>query len=168
MWVFSKIAGVELKQLFLRAFANLFEVLSSKCKSSPAHEYIEKCKETFYHNKLVDTDDLLTSVRWNIQSPIGENALILTYDLDSIMNLISIFQGKDDEVYENGKTYTRHSIYNLCKPDKMLYKDYRLKLRQSNFINCVKKQYSNLTEEQISELSERVDFSDTHKYLNIE
>jgi hypothetical protein len=165
MWVFSKIAGVELKQLFLRAFANLFEVLSSKCKSSPAHEYIEKCEETFYHNKLVDTDDLLTSVRWNIQSPIGENALILTYDLDSIMNLISIFQGKDDEVYENGKTYTRYSIYNLCKPDKMLYKDYILKLRQSNFINCVKKQYSNLTEEQISELSEKVDFSDTHKYL---
>ncbi|MGL9731495.1 MAG: DEAD/DEAH box helicase family protein [Wolbachia sp.] len=120
MWVFSKIVGVELKQLFLRAFANLFEVLSSKCKSSPAHEYIEKCKETFYHKKLVDTDDLLTSVRWNIQSPTGENALILTYDLDSIMNLISIFQGKDDEVYENGKTYTRYSIYNLCKHDKML------------------------------------------------
>ena len=47
MWVFSKIADVELKRLFLRAFANLFEVLSNKCKSSPAREYIEKFEEIF-------------------------------------------------------------------------------------------------------------------------
>ncbi|WP_264338391.1 DEAD/DEAH box helicase family protein [Wolbachia endosymbiont (group A) of Cheilosia soror] len=163
-WVIGKIIGVELRAFFSRVIANLSSLVNKE-KSSPAHEYVEECEEIFGYNKLVDTDDLLTSVRWNVQSPIGENALILVDDIDSIINLNFALQGHDNQVLEDGKTYNRHEIYNKYKPEGMLYRDYRLKLRQSNFVNCVKKKHPSLTKEQVSELKEKVDFSDTAKYL---
>ncbi|KAG8170428.1 hypothetical protein JTE90_000420, partial [Oedothorax gibbosus] len=160
-WVLTKITGVEPKTLLNRLLANV-RSLSTREKSSPAHEYVEESEEVFNYNKLVDTDDLLTSVRWNIQSPVGENALILVDDVNSIINLSFALQGENNLVYEDG---TRYEVYNKFQPEGMSYQDYRLKLRQSNFINCVKKQHPGLTEEQISELKDKVDFSDTAKYL---
>lgn len=179
LFLISKITGLGAEALFLRFAANLTSLVNKE-KSSPAHEYVEKCEEIFHYNKLIDTDDLLTSVRWNIQSPIGENALILVDDLDSIVNLNFALQGdiksvsKNNKIYtylndnlvrEDGEIYTRYKVYDKYKSEGTLYRDYRLKLRQSNFINCIKKQHSGLTQKQISELKEKVDFSNTAKYL---
>ncbi|MDX5495105.1 MAG: DEAD/DEAH box helicase family protein [Wolbachia endosymbiont of Nomada marshamella] len=160
-WVLTKITGVESKELFSRLAANVRSLFTRE-KSSPAHEYVEESEEVFNYDKLVDSDNLLESVRWNVQSPIGENALILVDDVNSIINLSFALQGKDNLVYEDG---TRYKVYDKFQPEGMLYKDYRLKLRQSNFINCIKKQHPGLTEEQISKLKDKVDFSDTVKYL---
>lgn len=160
-WALTKITGVESKELLLRFAANV-RSLFTKEKSSPAHEYVEECEEVFNYNKLVDSDNLLESVRWNVQSPIGENALILVDDVNSIINLSFALQGENNLVYKDG---TRYEVYNKLQPEGMSYQDYRLKLRQSNFINCVKKQHPNLTEEQISKLKDKVDFSDTAEYL---
>ncbi|WP_341821222.1 DEAD/DEAH box helicase family protein [Wolbachia endosymbiont (group A) of Myopa testacea] len=160
-WVLTKITGVESKELFLRFAANVRSLFTRE-KSSPAHEYVEECEEVFNYNKLVDYDNLLESVRWNVQSPIGENALILVDDVNSIINLSFALQGKNNLVYEDG---TRYEVYNKFQPEGMSYQDYRLKLRQSNFINCVKKQHPGLTEKQISKLKDKVDFSNTAKYL---
>lgn len=160
-WVLTKITGVESKELLLRFAANVRSLFTRE-KSSPAHEYVEECEEVFNYNKLVDSDNLLESVRWNVQSPIGENALILVDDVNSIINLSFALQGKNNLVYEDG---TRYEVYNKFQPEGMSYQDYRLKLRQSNFINCVKKQHPGLTEEQISKLKDKVDFSNTAKYL---
>ncbi|WCR58334.1 DEAD/DEAH box helicase family protein [Wolbachia endosymbiont of Ctenocephalides felis wCfeJ] len=179
LFLIGKITGVGVKALFSRFAANLANLVDKE-KSSPAHGYVEECEEIFNYNKLVDTDDLLTSVRWNIQSPIGENALILVDDIDSIINLNFALQGNgrsvskgnkiyehlnDNLVREDGKIYTRYKVYDKFKPEGALYRDYRLQLRQSNFINCIKKQHPGLTQEQISELKEKVDFSNTAKYL---
>ncbi|WP_353274890.1 DEAD/DEAH box helicase family protein [Wolbachia endosymbiont (group A) of Ennomos erosarius] len=160
-WMIGKITGVEPIKLLFRFAANVHSLFTRE-KSSPAHEYVEECEEVFNYNKLVDSDNLLESVRWNIQSPIGENALILVDDVNSIINLSFALQGKNNLVYEDG---TRYEVYNKFKPEGMSYQDYRLKLRKSNFINCVKKQHPGLTEEQISELKDKVDFSNTAKYL---
>lgn len=160
-WALTKITGIEFKELLLRFAANVRSLFTRE-RSSPAHEYVEECEEVFNYNKLVDSDNLLESVRWNIQSPVGENALILVDDVNSIINLSFALQGKNNLVYEDG---TRYEVYNKFQPEGMSYQDYRLKLRQSNFINCVKKKHPSLTEEKISELKEKVDFSDTAKYL---
>ncbi|WP_265036883.1 DEAD/DEAH box helicase family protein [Wolbachia endosymbiont (group A) of Anomoia purmunda] len=160
-WVLTKITGVESKELLSRLAANVRSLFTRE-KSSPAHEYVEECEEVFNYDKLVDSDDPLESVRWNIQSPVGENALILVNDVNSIINLSFALQGKNNLVYEDG---TRYEVYNKFQPEGMSYQDYRLKLRQSNFINCVKKQHPGLTEEQISKLKDKIDFSNTAKYL---
>lgn len=157
----TKITGVESKELLSRLAANVRSLFIRE-KSSPAHEYVEECEEVFNYNKLVDSDNLLESVRWNVQSPIGENALILVDDVNSIINLSFALQGEDNLVYKDG---TRYEVYNKLQPEGMSYQDYRFKLRQSNFTNCVKKQHPNLTEEQISKLKDKVDFSDTAEYL---
>jgi hypothetical protein len=136
--------------------------LFTREKSSPAHEYVEECEEVFNYNKFVDSYNPLESVRWNIQSPVGENALILVDDVNSIINLSFAFQGENTLVYEDG---TRYEVYNKFQPEGISYQDYRLKLRQSNFINCVKKQHPGLMEEQISKLKDKVDLRDTAKYL---
>ncbi|WP_349968113.1 DEAD/DEAH box helicase [Wolbachia endosymbiont of Armadillidium arcangelii] len=160
-WVLTKATGIESRELLSRFLANLRSLFTRE-KSSPVHEYVEESEEVFNYNKLVDNDDLLTSVRWNVQSPIGESALILVDDVNSIVNLSFALQGKNNLVYEGG---TRYEVYNKFQPEGMSYQDYRLKLREANFINCVKKQHPSLTEAQISELKEKVDFSDTAKYL---
>lgn len=165
-WIISKAIDVEPKDFFLRVIANISNLVKNE-KSSPAHEHIEECEEAFNYKKVVETSDLLTSVRWNIQSPIGENALILADEdeVDNIVNLSFALHGEDNKVYENGKIYTRYEVYNKIQPEGKSYKEYRVALRESNFINCVKKQYSNLTDEQISELTQKVDFSGTAEYL---
>lgn len=160
-WVLTKITGVESRELLSRFLANV-RSLFTKEKSSPAHEYVEESEEVFHYNKLVDIDDLLTSIRWNVQSPIGENALLLADDVNSIVNLSFALQGIDNLVYEGS---TRYEVYNKFQPEEMSYQDYRLKLRETNFINCVKKQHPSVTEAQISELKEKVDFSNTAQYL---
>lgn len=81
--------------------------------------------------------------------------------MNSIINLSFALQGKNNLVYEDGTCYV---AYNKFQPKGMSYQDYRFKLRQSNCINCVKKQHPGLTE-QISKLKDKVDFSDTAKYL---
>lgn len=160
-WVLTKATGVESKELLSRFLANVRSLFTRE-KSSPAHEYVEESEEVFNYNKLVDTDDLLTSIRWNVQSPIGESALLLADDVNSIVNLNFALQGRDNLVYEGS---TRYKVYNKFQPEGMSYQDYRLQLRQLNFINCVKKQHPSLTEEQISELKEKMDFSSTAEYL---
>lgn len=160
-WVLTKATGVESKELLSRFLANVRSLFTRE-KSSPAHEYVEESEEVFNYNKLVDTDDLLTSIRWNVQSPIGESALLLADDVNSIVNLNFALQGRDNLVYEGS---TRYEVYNKFQPEGISYQDYRLKLREANFISCVKKQHPSLTEEQISELKEKVDFSSTAEYL---
>ncbi|UIP91384.1 hypothetical protein IYZ83_004415 [Wolbachia pipientis] len=157
----TKVTGVESRELLSRFLANVSSLFTRE-KSSPAHEYVEESEEVFNYNKLVDTDDLLTSIRWNVQSPIGESALLLADDVNSMVNLNFALQGKDNLVYEGG---TRYEVYNKFQPEGMSYQDYRLQLRQLNFINYVKKQHPSLTEKQISELKEKVDFSSTAEYL---
>ncbi|WP_265033627.1 hypothetical protein [Wolbachia endosymbiont (group A) of Sicus ferrugineus] len=107
-WALTKITGVESKELLLRFAANVRSLFTRE-KSSPAHEYVEECEEVFNYNKLVDSDNLLESVRWNIQSPVGENALILVNDVNSIINLSFALQGENNLVYEDG---TRYEVYN--------------------------------------------------------
>ncbi|WP_341818904.1 hypothetical protein [Wolbachia endosymbiont (group B) of Phasia obesa] len=160
-WVLTKATGVESKELLSRFLANVRSLFTRE-KSSPAYEYVEESEEVFNYNKLVDTDDLLTSIRWNVQSPIGESALLLADDVNSIVNLNFALQGRDNLVYEGS---TRYEVYNKFQPEGISYQDYRLKLREANFISCVKKQHPSLTEEQISELKEKVDFSSTAEYL---
>lgn len=160
-WVLTKATGVESKELLSRFLANVRSLFTRE-KSSPAHEYVEESEEVFNYNKLVDTDDLLTSIRWNVQSPIGESALLLADDVNSIVNLNFALQGRDNLVYEGS---TRYEVYNKFQPEGISYQDYKLKLREANFISCVKKQHPSLTEEQISELKEKVDFSSTAEYL---
>lgn len=163
-WIISKVINVDPKDLILGVVANISSLANNE-KSSPAHEYIEECEEAFNYAERVNVDDLLTSVRWNIQSPIGENALILADEIDNIVNLSFALHGEDNTVYENGKIYTRYEVYNKFRPEEKSYKNYRIALRESNFINCVKKQYSNLTDKQLSELTQKVDLSGTAKYL---
>ncbi len=160
-WVLTKATGVESRELLSRFLANVRSLFTRE-KSSPAHEYVEESEEVFNYSKLVDNNDLLTSIRWNVQSPIGESALLLADDVNSIVNLNFALQGRDNLVYEGS---TRYKVYNKFQPEGMSYQDYRLQLRQLNFINCVKKQHPSLTEEQISELKEKVDFSSTAEYL---
>ncbi|WP_353278653.1 DEAD/DEAH box helicase family protein [Wolbachia endosymbiont (group B) of Longitarsus flavicornis] len=160
-WVLTKATGVESRELLSRFLANVRSLFTRE-KSSPAHEYVEESEEVFNYNKLVDTNDLLTSIRWNVQSPIGESALLLADDVNSIVNLNFALQGRDNLVYEGS---TRYEVYNKFQPEGISYQDYRLKLREANFISCVKKQHPSLTEEQISELKEKVDFSSTAEYL---
>lgn len=83
-WVLTKATGIESKELLSRFLANVCSLFTRE-KSSPAHEYVEENEEVFNYNKLVDTDDLLTSIRWNVQSPIGESALLLADDVNSIV-----------------------------------------------------------------------------------
>lgn len=163
-WLVTQITGVKQKELLSRFTANV-RSLFEKEKSSSAHEYVEECEETFNYKKLVEIDDLAKSLRWNIQSPIGENALILSDDSDSIINLNFALQGKYNLVYENGKIHTRHEIYDKFKPEGTSYQDYMLQLRESNFIKCVKEAHPNLTKEQINSLKDKVDFSNTADYL---
>ncbi|MFL3876738.1 hypothetical protein [Wolbachia endosymbiont of Trichogramma kaykai] len=106
-WVLTKATGVESRELLSRFLANVRSLFTRE-KSSPAHEYVEESEEVFNYSKLVDSNDLLTSIRWNVQSPIGESALLLD-DVNSIVNLNFALQGRDNLVYEGS---TRYKVYN--------------------------------------------------------
>ncbi|OEY87151.1 hypothetical protein BIY23_01580 [Wolbachia pipientis] len=168
--VFDLDVGAAYLKRFIANLKNLFEYE----EPSPAYEYIEQCEETFKYREIVsciidpqNAKEVLSLIRWNVHSPITESALILANDIDNIMNLNFILQN-EDKIYQNGKILPlkRHALYNQIEPEDVSYGYYRLKLREQNFVNCIKQQYPNISEDCISKLKDKIDLTNsTPQYL---
>jgi Type III restriction enzyme, res subunit len=141
-------------------------------RSSAAHDYIDRSEACFAHHPVSRSPDLMTSVRWNIHSPLGESALILADDPTVLINLDLALRGERNQVYANQRYYARYALYDAyylgslfnAKYDQS-YEAAHRNLRIENFKEVIQKHYPDYSAETIADLIRQVDFSNTPHYL---
>lgn len=144
-----------------RLIANLTDTGAS----SPAHEDVCKTEETFFITKISSTNDL------NIQSPRGKKSLILACNYDVIRNLSLIYRDERNEVYKNGKLLSlskAHDQYKLgkdfCEKCDFSYKESQRNYCITQLKKEIRKNNCYLKRDQIDEIVNKIDFSDTSTY----
>ncbi len=114
-------------------------------RTSAAHNYVEEVERTFslrdgadFHVKkaeikLTDEDGLRHYVRWNLESPIGERALVHATSHDAVVNMTILAGKKDREEIEGARgrrsTLMREDAYR--KGNRVPRKDVYLTLQMS-------------------------------------
>lgn len=175
-----KHAKVSVFQRMILAFVNALEYE----RISPAHEYVDKCelaisfrdkKDAYYRApppRGASDDDIRAFIRWNIHCPIGDKALVLMSQHDTVVNYGLLSQGQKYDPYRQGNRVPRDNVYGFFQlphvDDRLLsqYEQAKLAMRQQNMLACLQ---ANFPDKSVGELeyvmSQQVDFSDEASYL---
>ncbi|XGA08297.1 MAG: DEAD/DEAH box helicase family protein [Wolbachia endosymbiont of Xenopsylla cheopis] len=145
-----------------RLIANLVDLGAS----SPAHEDIYKTEETFIYKKTdLNYEDI------NIQSPRGKKSLVLACNDDVIRNLNLIYRDEKNEIYKNGKLLSSSKAHDQYKLGKDFGEKYDFSYKESQRNYCViqlkeeiRRKNSHLKRDQIDEIVNKIDFSNTSTY----
>lgn len=147
---------------------------------STAHEYVDHNETTVTYKQPTDpfyakpaADNIRRFMRWNIETPIGEKALVLVDAHDPVINLSLLRDGKSENAYKNGNRVFRDNVYDFFQLGDSLdkvclkhYKEAQKKLRHELFLKPLGNCFPGLSDAQLRQaIEENVDLSDTQKYM---
>ncbi|OGT34923.1 MAG: hypothetical protein A3F11_06095 [Gammaproteobacteria bacterium RIFCSPHIGHO2_12_FULL_37_14] len=165
-------------------------------RTSPAHAYVDEVEKTYHlrdaGNFYSHSSEIRHYLRWNLESPIGEKALIHATSHDAVMNMgiltalkpllpdnhIALPEEDIDnplitDAYGNGNRVPRGHVYEVLQSNN-LDADY-LSHHQTKHLTNRKERVFNLVKDKIRVsngdnlnkiIEDTIDFSNHHHYLN--
>lgn len=148
---------------------------------SPAHEYVDQSETAIIQRKKSDPfyehpsnhEKIRRFMRWNIQSSVGEKALILTDRHDPVINLNLLSKGSKRNPYRNGNRVDRRNVYQFFNLGEVLDDNYfvhyeraKIDWRSQQFDKALEENYPDISENDRHDIiDEHIDFSDTPRYM---
>jgi len=176
----KKHAKINVFQRMILAFVNALEYE----RISPAHEYVDKCElaiafrnkdDAYYREPTAGAseEDIRAFIRWNIHCPIGDKALVLMSQHDTVINYGLLSNGERYDPYRQGNRVPRENVYRFFQlpnvDDDLLkdkYEQAKLAMRQQNILTHLQANFPDKNEDQLKEIiNKQVDFSREDEYL---